>query len=161
VYRYFLSHTARCWQSIHCMATSFDLAYRSSSGRLYKNNNEYLYTVCTFSVYFNAVRCDLLPHDTVSVYIPVRVQSVWWWPIWEVETSSQTINWSQSIDTRFVLCSFNDLLPILFCNFGSTLKSAVRWILAAQYVKLGKYKSRNVRLLLRFVSPCIITLQLK
>jgi len=56
----------------------------------------HLYTVFTFSVYFNAVRCDVLPHDTFSVCILVLVQSAWWWPIFEVETSSQTINWSSA-----------------------------------------------------------------
>ena len=73
-------------------------------------------------MYFNAVRCNLPPHDTVSVYIPVRAQSAWWWPIYEVETSSQAINWSQSIDAHFVLRLFNDLLLMLYCNFSSTLK---------------------------------------
>ena len=127
VYRYFLSHTARRWRSVYCLATGFDLAYRSSSGRLYKNNNllYILYAVCTFCMYFNAVRCDVLPHDTVSVYIPVRAQSAWWWPICEVETSSQTINWSQSIDTHYVSRLFNDLLLTLYCNFSSTLFIAV------------------------------------
>jgi len=80
----------------------------------------HVYTVFTFSVYFNAVRCDVLPHDTVSVYIPVLVQSAWWWPICEVETSSQTINWSptascvwQEVSTEGTASKFPEALMVI------------------------------------------------
>jgi hypothetical protein len=39
VHRYFQSQTAHSWRSSYRLATSFDLVYRSSSGRLYKNMN--------------------------------------------------------------------------------------------------------------------------
>ena len=87
------TYCAFCINFLHLV--SFMLFFITSWGLL--PFTLHLYTVCTFSVYFNAVRCDLLPHDTVSVFIPVCVQSAWWWPIWEVETSSQTMNWSPAV----------------------------------------------------------------
>ena len=39
VYPYFQSKTAHSLRSIYCLAVSFQLVYRSSSGRLYQNKN--------------------------------------------------------------------------------------------------------------------------
>ena len=65
VYRYRLSHTFRCWRSVYCLATSFDLAYRSSSGRLYTNRNTSININCV-------VRKEIAPYcvnSTLQMYI--------------------------------------------------------------------------------------------
>ena len=37
--RFFQSRTTHSWRAIYCLAAGFDLAYGSSSGRLYRNKN--------------------------------------------------------------------------------------------------------------------------
>ena len=47
----------------------------------------YYKSVCTVTRWMSPSSRSLF-----SLYVPVLVQSAWWWPIYEVETSSQTIN---------------------------------------------------------------------
>jgi hypothetical protein len=90
------------------------LAYRSSSGRLYKNSN-LLYIVNVFVTQKGAICYRTIQFLFIFLFLYSR-------SVDDRYERPKLIARSPNIDTRYVLDLFNNLLRILFCSFSRTLK---------------------------------------
>ena len=66
VYRHFQSHSLR---SIYCLATSFDLVYRSSSSQLNKNMNLTSMGPCIVNIFQYGISNNKMQLYTVYLYL--------------------------------------------------------------------------------------------